>query len=85
MEGVAGGGDTDVTVGIPVAVVGEGGYVAVEPDVVGTVVDAGVEHQGLLERQVDVEEALQPVGLAHHQSQAEVVVGVGLYGQEAWQ
>ena len=84
-EGVAGSADIHDTVGILRTVVGEGGDVAFEVDLTGMVVHAGIEHQGLPEHEVDAEEALQPVGLAHHEAQAEVVVRVVAYGRQSRQ
>ena len=75
-EGIARSGDADDTVGILRAIVGKGGDIAFEVDFTGMVIDTGIEQQGLSQHEADSKETLQPVGLAHHQSQAEIVVGV---------
>ena len=82
VERVVGGGNANVAVGIPAAVVGERGEIAVQPDVVGAVVDPGVDHEGLLEHEVDIEEAFQPIGLTQQHPQTEVVVGIVGLGQQ---
>ena len=75
-QGVGGRGEVDLTIGIGRTVVGKGGEIAVEVEGAVVVVDAHVEDGGLLDAEVHIQEALQPVGFIHLQAYDEIVVSI---------